>query len=278
MFGNFYNSNIRNYIVLMGQLFNGIQIKRIRRDGTRFIKVPIVYSNKEKFMMTINQKTNDINNHDPDQPAKVETILPRMRLSLVEMLYDAPRATDYRNNSEVRNNGRLYNPVPYKFIFELGVHTRYIDDMFQIIEQILPYFRPQFQVKLVEQKHDSDNDIKIENRNIPITLINILPDDSIDSDVQQRRFLEYSIMFELQGWIYPPEENQKGIIKTIYLDFYANERDMVNVDDSFESVDTQVIPLDGDQDNWDGSYEQSFSHDIPMPKDPQPSKVRKNKK
>lgn len=278
MFGNFYNSNIRNYIVLMGQLFSKIQIKRQRRDGIRYIKVPIVYSNKEKFFMTLNQKVNDINNHDPNQPAKVETILPRMRLSMVEMLYDSTRATNYQSKSMVKNNSRLYTPVPYKFIFELGIHTRYADDMFQIIEQILPYFRPQFQVKLIEQKHNTENNIDINDRNIPITLINILPDDSIESDVNNRRYLEYSIMFELQGWIYPPEENQEGIIKTIYLDFYANERDMNDVDDAFESVDTQVIPIDGDEDDWDGSYEQSFSHDIPIPTEPDKPSVRKNKK
>ena len=58
MFGHWYNSSLRRYIVLMGDLFSHIQIARWREDtGLKYIKVPITYASKEKFLSQLGKWT-----------------------------------------------------------------------------------------------------------------------------------------------------------------------------------------------------------------------------
>ena len=274
MFGHFYNSSIRRYVILMGELFNGIQVKRERADGsTHFIKVPITYSSKEKFMMSLDKHNSLTSETDV---AKVETILPRMCLTLVDMMYNQGFKTGQINTSVPRYTAEgvklmtQYNPVPYKFMFELGVYTRHEDDMFQIVEQILPYFQPHFNCKITEL---FDKEIPID-RDIKINLMSVTPDERVDSDKISRRRLEWSLMFEFNGWLYPPATETTGEIRTIYLDFHANSKELTD-GGYFESVDTQVVQRDADPSEWGGKYEQTYSNDIPIPSDPLPPNPRK---
>lgn len=274
MFSYFYNSSIRRYIVLMGNLFSGVQVKRVRGDGTRFIKVPITYSNKEKFMMSLDKYNNITSEEDV---AKVETILPRMCLSLVDMSYAQNFKTSIANKTVPRytQNGiksiSQHNPVPYRFVFELGIYTRHEDDMFQIVEQILPYFQPHFNCK-VKELHG--NDIWID-RDIQVTISSITPDERSTEDKFSRRRLEWTIMFEFIGYIYPPATEVKGEIRTIYLDFHANTQEL-NPSGNFESVDREVTPRNVNQIDWRGEDKQTESENIPIPTDPSPPHPREN--
>lgn len=275
MFGYYYNSSIRRYIVLLGHLFSGLQVKRIRDGQTFYTKVPITYANKEKFAMSLD-KVNSITSEE--NVAKIETILPRMCLSLVDMTYAQNFKTNIRNKAiPTFKDGTLtsitqYNPVPYKFVFELGIYTRHEDDMFQIIEQILPYFQPHFNCKIKELH---GNDIWID-RDIQVTISSVTPDERTSEDKYSRRRLEWSIMFEFIGFIYPPATNINGEIRTIYLDFHANEKE-INPQGDFESVDYEVVSRNVAQDKWDGGYVQTYSKDQPIPVEPEQPHPRKNK-
>lgn len=268
MFGHWYNSSIRRYIVLMGQLFNGVQVKRVRDGRAHYIKVPITYSNKEKFMMSLD-KYNNIQSEE--NVAKIETILPRMRLSLVDMSYHQGFKTNIQNRTIPRYaQGTMrtvtqYNPVPYRFVFELGIYTRYEDDMFQIVEQILPYFQPHFNCKMKELH---GNEVWID-RDVPVTIQSITPDEMSSEDKFSRRHIEWSIMFELVGWIYPPSTEVNDEIRTVYLDFYACEQEL-KPEGNFESVDTEVTPRDVDPNKWDGKYKQTYSSNTPIPTEEPP--------
>lgn len=268
MFGWHYNSSIRRYIVLLGNLFSGVQIKRVRSDGERFIKVPITYAKKEKFMMSLDKYNNISSEEDV---AKVETILPRMCLSLIDMTYAQNFKTNITNKTVPKYTAdgirsvTQYNPVPYKFTFELGIYTRNEDDMFQIIEQILPYFQPHFNCKIKELH---GNDVWID-RDIQVTISSITPDEQVGEDKFSRRRLEWTIMFEFIGFIYPPATDVKGEIRTIYLDFHANSREL-NPSGNFESVDHEVVKRDVEQEDWDGTIKESYSSDIPIPVAPTP--------
>ncbi|USL85667.1 tail sheath stabilizer and completion protein [Enterobacter phage Entb_43] len=270
MFGYFYNSSLRRYILMLGDLFSNIQVQRVREDiGKTYIRVPITYASKEHFMMKLNKWTS-VNNEDG--PAKVETILPRINLHLVDMMYNPTYKTGQLNRSAMSNpnskTGTIsqYNPTPIKMIFELGIFTRHQDDMFQIVEQIMPYFQPHFNTTMTEL---FENEITFE-RDIRITFQSISIDEQIDGDKQSRRRLEWSIMFEVNGWLYPPAFDLSGEIRTIYLDFHANSRELVN-EGVFESVDSEVDPRDVEIEDWDGKSIQKYDSDsTPIPKEPEP--------
>ena len=270
MFGYFYNSSLRRYILMLGDLFSNIQVQRVREDiGKTYIRVPITYASKEHFMMKLNKWTS-VNNEDG--PAKVETILPRINLHLVDMMYNPTYKTGQLNRSAMSNpnskTGTIsqYNPTPIKMIFELGIFTRHQDDMFLIVEQIMPYFQPHFNTTMTEL---FENEITFE-RDIRITFQSISIDEQIDGDKQSRRRLEWSIMFEVNGWLYPPAFDLSGEIRTIYLDFHANGRELVN-EGVFESVDSEVDPRDVEIEDWDGKSIQKYDSDsTPIPKEPEP--------
>lgn len=259
----------------MGALFAHVQVKRMRRNGKEhYIKVPISYSSKEKFFATLEKYNNPLSQ---EEVAKVETILPRMNLSLVDLQYNPVRKTSIAVNQKMtqlqdpRKTITQFNPVPYRLTFELGIYTRYEDDMFQIAEQILPYFQPHFNTTITELHK---NDIKVD-RDVKISLQSIAPDTTFEGDPKTRRHVEWSIMFELQGWLYPPVTDLKGEIRTVYTDFFANTNTMDK--DNFESVDSQVSPVDLPLQDWTGEeYIQSISHDIEIPSGDTPPTVRKN--
>ena len=270
MFGYFYNSSLRRYILMLGDLFSNIQVQRVREDiGKTYIRVPITYASKEHFMMKLNKWTS-VNNEDG--PAKVETILPRINLHLVDMMYNPTYKTGQLNRSAMSNpnskTGAIsqYNPTPIKMIFELGIFTRHQDDMFQIVEQIMPYFQPHFNTTMTEL---FENEITFE-RDIRITFQSISIDEQIEGEKQSRRRLEWAIMFEVNGWLYPPAFDLSGEIRTIYLDFHANSRELVN-EGVFESVDSEVDPRDVEIEDWDGKSIQKYDSDsTPIPKEPEP--------
>ncbi|UES35763.1 proximal tail sheath stabilization protein [Enterobacter phage vB-EclM_KMB19] len=274
MFGYFYNSSLRRYILMLGDLFSNIQVQRVREDiGKTYIRVPITYASKEHFMMKLNKWTS-VNNEDG--PAKVETILPRINLHLVDMMYNPTYKTGQLNRSAMSNpnskTGTIsqYNPTPIKMIFELGIFTRHQDDMFQIVEQIMPYFQPHFNTTMTEL---FENEITFE-RDIRITFQSISIDEQIEGEKQSRRRLEWAIMFEVNGWLYPPAFDLSGEIRTIYLDFHANSRELVN-EGVFESVDSEVDPRDVEIEDWDGKSIQKYDSDsTPIPKEPEPSGPR----
>lgn len=273
MFGYFYNSSLRRYILLMGDLFSNIAVQRVRGDKKNYIRVPVTYASKEHFMMKLNKWTSVNSEQDI---AKIETVLPRMNLHLVDMMYNAPYKTGVLNRTamnkpdSVQGTISQYNPTAIKMIFELGIFTRYQDDMYQIIEQIMPYFQPHFNTTMTEL---FGNEITFE-RDVRIVLQSLSIDEQVDGEKASRRRLEWSIVFEVNGWLYPPVTDLEGQIRTIYLDFHANSRELAN-EGVFESVDSQVDPEDVAVEDWNGDYIQTYdSNNTPIPVDPEPSKPR----
>lgn len=287
MFGHWYNSSLRRYIVLMGDLFSHVQIARQREDGLKYIKVPISYASKEHFMAQLGKFTSiQTAVPDPNQcskeelmaaKAKIETILPRMNLHLVDMMYNGQYKTAIQNrtlaqyqNNDPRKPISQFAPVPMKMIFELGLYTRNQDDMYQIIEQIMPYFQPHFNTTITEIY---TNEVKFE-RDIRIVFQSLAMDETIEGDALSKRRLEWSIMFEVNGWLYPPVSDLNGEIRTIYLDFFANSKELAP-EGNFESVDSEVTPREVEEEDWDGKSVQTYSHDISIPKDPTPPGPRR---
>jgi len=212
MFGShFYNEIIRRNIVGFGTLFNNITLKKVDpSDGTTVLeeeKVPLAYGPKQKFLTRLEQ--------NPDVDRKIAITLPRLYFEMTGIDYDSPRKTSpiqkYRtiiqsDGTEVKEQ---YVPVPYNIDFELGIIAKSQDDGLQILEQILPYFQPSFNITL-NIIPDMD-----EKRDVAITLNNVSYDDEWDDNFLERRYITWSLSFTAKSYIYGPFDQASVIKKAI---------------------------------------------------------------
>ena len=238
MFGFFsYNKNIRNIVVLFGTVFNDISIRRLKADGTteREFKVPIAYGPAEKFLAKLNQ---------PD----VMT-LPRMSFEITDYSYDATRKLQTTKKFKKVKTGSttelttVFNPVPYDFNITLSVMVKYSDDGTQILEQILPYFTPEFQVTMNEL---STMGIK---RDIPIILTGVTTEDTYEGEFLARRALIHTLTFMVKGYIYGRTTDQ-GVIREVDVNVGANLLDKDDV-----NIDIKPLPTSADADDAFGFTE-----------------------
>ena len=203
MFGKyFYNKNIRNIVVLFGTVFNDITIKRVKSNLgiDQNLKVPISYGPKQKYLKVLDERR--IGEDDLDH----NITLPRMSFEIIAMSYDGTRKLQRTKRHTALNtdNTKLttaYTAVPYNFDVELNVMVRNSDDGAQILEQIMPYFTPEFHVTLNE---NSTMGIK---RDIPIVMNSLTTQDTYEGDFITRRALIHTLTFTVLGFVYGPTSN-----------------------------------------------------------------------
>ena len=218
MLGNrFYNQGFRKLIIAFGQIFNNIVIQRTNSSGgvTARIKVPLAYAPKEKFLVRLDQQANL-------ESREFATTLPRMGFEITGLSYDASRKlTRVQKYSQVKSNedGKKmnfnYTPVPYNISMNLYVFTATAEDGLQIIEQILPFFQPDYTVTI---NSIPALDIK---RDIPIILGNINYEDTYDGDFTNRRAVIYTLSFTAKTYLFGPMNNQ-GVIRETQADLYSD--------------------------------------------------------
>lgn len=219
MFEYFYHEIIRKTVVGFGTLFNGITIKHKKDDNSTIssIKVPLAYSSTQKFLARLQQV--------PDLNKPVQVTLPRMSFELIGMSYDTSRKltttqtfiTKDVNNNEIR---KAYMPVPYNLNFELSIFTKLNDDMLQIIEQIIPYFQPNYNLTIDLVKEIG------EKRDIQIVLDNISMTDNYEGDYNERRALIYTLKFTAKTYLFGPissDSVSSEIIKKVSIGFAAGD-------------------------------------------------------
>jgi len=214
MLGNrFYNQSLRKLIIAFGQVFNNVVIQRTNSTGgvTARIKVPLAYAPKEKFMVRLDQQAN-LNSRE------FATSLPRMGFEITGLNYDPSRKlTRVQKYSQVKTgeDGKKlnfnYTPVPYNINLQLYLFTATAEDGLQIVEQILPYFQPDYTVTV-----NMVPGLNIK-RDIPIVLGNINYEDSYDGDFTSRRAVIYTINFTAKTYLFGPMSNQ-GVVKTVQAD------------------------------------------------------------
>jgi len=214
MLGNrFYNQGFRKLIIAFGQIFNNVVIQRTNSTGgvTARIKVPLAYAPKEKFLVRLDQQSNL-------ESREFATTLPRMGFEITGLAYDPSRKlTRVQKYSKVKSGesgekmNYNYTPVPYNITMNLYVFTATAEDGLQIIEQILPYFQPDYTVTV-----NVVPDLGIK-RDIPIVLGNIGYEDTYDGSFTQRRAVIYTLSFTAKTYLFGPMSNQ-GVIKTVQAD------------------------------------------------------------
>ena len=239
MFGKyFYNKNIRNIVILFGTLFNDINIRRSQINTLiQDLKVPIAYGPAQKYLAKIEQGSTD------DEDFRIGISLPRMSFEITSMVYDNARklqTTQQIKSLDPNSTDKLlstYTPVPYNYEVDLSIMVLNSDDGAQILEQILPYFTPEFQVTMNEMKTLG---IK---RDIPIILNSMTSEDDYEGDFLTRRTLVHTLSFTIQGHIYKPVSEQ-GIIREVDVNAgtFTSEFDtkLINIDIKPSPTDTEA--------------------------------------
>ena len=214
MFEYFYNEILRRTIIAFGTLFNDISIKHTDSSDnvTSVVKIPLAYGPTQKFLARIEQS--------PDLNKPFAITLPRMSFEFTGLTYDPSRKVTTTQTFVVKdpNDGtetkKSYMPVPYNMQFELSIMCKLNDDALQIVEQILPYFQPAYNlsVELVEAIQ--------EKRDIPVILENITMQDDYEGDYSSRRVLLYTLRFTAKTYLFGPTTTAtKDIIKKATISY-----------------------------------------------------------
>lgn len=208
---HFYNGTTRRYIALFGSLFNKMSITRDDNTGTEVQRmiVPISYGPYQKFLAKVKQ--------DPKLDRKTAITLPRMSFEITSITYDGPRKVNSLNkltkNLNADNSASyMYSPAPYNLEFNLYVMTKYAEDGTKMLEQVLPYFKPEytFTARIIDDLPAID---------IPLVLNSVSTEDIYDGDFETRRSLMWTLSFTLKGYYFGPTRESK-VIKFIETNLY----------------------------------------------------------
>ena len=209
----YYHEILRKTVISFGTVFNDIRIRHTNSDGSPFseMRVPLAYGPMQKFLARLEQQE-DLNR-------ATQLTLPRMSFETTNIVYDPTRKagiTQTFKASDGTNLRKVYMPVPYNVGFELNIMTKLNDDALQIVEQILPYFQPSFNLTV--------DLIKVigEKRDIPVVLDNISFQDDYEGDYETRRALIYTLNFTAKTYLFGPvADTSDGLIKKVQVDYYS---------------------------------------------------------
>ena len=227
MLGNdhFYNRTIRKVVVAFGTMFNDIHVVRYNKAGTTSyekFKVPLNYGAKEKYITRINS--------DPTLTKSIATSVPRMSFDMTGMSYDTARKLPSTVRNFAANTSTTvktqFVPVPYDFSFSLSIYVRNTEDGTQILEQILPFFTPDFNVTInfipsMGKKYD-----------MPVILNSVNTTTDYEGDMMSTRLITWDLEFTAKAYIWPPviaAEVIRQANTSIYLETSARNAQKVFV-------------------------------------------------
>jgi hypothetical protein len=249
----FYHESIRKVIVSFGTMFNNINLVRKDNSGNiiQSMKVPLAYGPREKFLVRLNE--------DADLTKQVAITLPRIGFEIQNLEYDAGRKLNRVQRfkkvkgANAKQLDAQYMPVPYNLSIELYVMAKQSDDALQIVEQILPYFQPDYTLTI------NDNVSMDSKRDVPIVLNSISYEDDYQGDFTTRRALIYTLSFTAKFYLYGPVTSSK-VIKTVQVDQYTDSE--VNSPKREQRLTVTPNPTSADaDDNFGFNESTSFYED-----------------
>ena len=222
MFGvdHFYHERVRKSVAIFGSLFNDAYV--IRRSGNKVlsqVKVPIAYAPKRKFL----ERIAEMHHHGGESEEQVAVKLPRMSFEITAMAYDPSRQLPKTNRIKCLSDNptdgaahKIYSPTPYTIDFELNIYGKQHDDCLQVVEQIAPYFNPQYTVSVKPLVGFSDI---VED--VPVILNNVAFTDNYEGALEDRRTIVYTISFQMKINFWGPIcKTPRAVIETIDIDFF----------------------------------------------------------
>lgn len=248
MFGNkHYNGIIRKYVILMGTLFNNIEIDRVESDGStsQTIRVPVTYGPKERFLARIEAVGQDLER-------KIGFRLPAMSFEMTSFVYASDRrlnpnkkmlSTTSRDSISYKS---VFTPTPFDIGFQVSVFVKNAEDGVRILEQILPYFTPEFTATI--KPIDSMPDILTD---IPIVFNGLNTEDTYEGDYETRRVLIHTLDFTLKGYVYGPVTNKSGVINTANTQLFVDTSGQDIFDLTNEQFASELVVAPGKDANGD---------------------------
>ena len=210
MFGTyFYHQTSRKLVVGFGTLFNSLEVQRTDSSDevTEVINIPLSYGPKDKMLTRISA--------DPSLNPKVALTVPRMGFELTSMTYDGTRKLNTMNRNVKKGTTgvkKQFNGVPYNWEFSLYIFVKNAEDGTQILEQILPFFTPDFTFSMtlissMSIKHD-----------IPLILNSVTSEDTYEGDFATRRSIIWTLSFTMKGFLYPNIVDNAKVITDVTVD------------------------------------------------------------
>ena len=209
---------MRKVVVAFGTMFNDINLVRTNNAGEviQTMKVPLAYGPKQKWLARLQE--------DPNITKKVAVTLPRLGFDIQTISYDSTRKLNsiqklkkVNSSAQGKTMSQQFMPVPYNMDFQMAVMAKNSDDALQIVEQILPFFQPDYTVTL------NDNTAMGTTRDVPIVLTNVGYEDNYEADLITRRAIIYTLDFTAKFYLYGPVTDQK-VIKTVQVDQYTDSK------------------------------------------------------
>jgi hypothetical protein len=227
----FYNESIKKALVGFGTLFNNINIERTDAAGeTETIKIPFAYAQRSRIVSILQGSGGLGSPHE-----EVSVTLPRMSFEWTALTYDPTRKLNTLQRTATINssdNTKLtyrWQRVPYTLDFTLGIYVDTTEYGLKIVEQILPFFTPEFSLTINDVvKHD-----------MPIILTDVSQDDAWEGDFTETRVIIWSLNFQAKTYLYGPEKSSK-VITEIITQNYANSYDPVTFDDPTATILSQA--------------------------------------
>ena len=239
----FYHETVRNVIVAFGTMFNNINIVRKDNNGTitQSMKVPLAYGPKQKWLTRLDA--------DPSLGSAVAITLPRLGFEIGSLSYDPTRKLNRvqkfkKVKSSSSNANKLdtqFMPVPYNMDITLYAMAKNSDDALQIVEQILPFFQPDYTLTLNDM---ADMGIK---RDVPIILNDVGYEDNYQGDFESRRAIIYTMGFTTKFYLYGPVTSS-SVIKTVQVDQYTDLPAVTPTREQRYSVTPNPVSADADDD------------------------------
>jgi hypothetical protein len=236
--GHFYHATTRKAVAIFGTLFNNLKV--IRKDGNgnvlNQIKVPLAYGPKQKFLARIDAITGS--------DASMALKLPRVAFEITNLTLDSTQKMQKRNQvienhaTDSTKKKTLNHIVAYDIGMSLYILAKNQDDGLQIMEQILPYFQPEYTVTITpvdgfQYKQD-----------VPIILQSVAIQDDYEGDFITRRALIYQLDFNMKMKYFGPTKDQ-GVIKEINIDFNND----AGGSEILENMDLTITPANADEDD-----------------------------
>jgi len=211
----YYHEVIRRTTIAFATLFNDIHIRHRTKGSNDLvdIKVPLSYGPTQKFLARLNQQ--------PSLERPVQKVLPRMSFEMTNIQYDPSRKTSITQTFKACDDGgqikKVFLPVPYNIGFQLSMMSKIEEDTHQVVEQILPFFQPAF--NLTVDLIDSIG----EKRDVPVILDGVSFTDDYEGDFSSRRVLIYTFNFTVKTYLFGPiSDSTDGLIRKVQVDMYSN--------------------------------------------------------
>jgi hypothetical protein len=235
---HFYHEAIKRAVSVFGTMFNEIDIQRDKADGStgQNVRVPLSYGPKQKFIARLDQAGDIMDAAN----SRVAMTLPRIAFDITGLTYDAERKLgklkqyklhDASDNTVLRTQ---FAPVPYNINFGLYVLSKNTEDALQIVEQILPFFTPDFTVTMTTVPGTN------EKRDVPIVLQDVSYTDEYEGDFQSRRVITWNLNFEMKTYLYGSISSSE-IIRDVRARTYISDDGQVDTT-AGRSSEVKMVP------------------------------------